>query len=137
MAATFNPSLNNAISRVRFKIGDTDLERPHLQDETITALLVDRTELGAAREAAWGLVAKYSRLADVTIDDQLTRYSKAHDQFLKLAERLDEELAAENVIPPSVDAASSAYGAVIVTGIGDCRGPLETDCCPPYGSRMC
>lgn len=39
MTATFNPTLSDTVSKVRFHIGDTDVSAPALQDETITALV--------------------------------------------------------------------------------------------------
>jgi hypothetical protein len=42
MTATFDPALGNSISKVRFHVGDTDVNNAMLQDETITALLVSQ-----------------------------------------------------------------------------------------------
>lgn len=127
MTATFNPTLADNVSKIRYLLGDTDT-KPNaceFEDETYNFEFADKgTVKKAAASMAWALVAKYSRLADVTIDDQLTRYSKVHDQYLALATRLQAEANAEGATPDT-DTAATSYGGVIVTGLDDCRGPLD------------
>lgn len=48
MTATFDPSLVDDVSLVRFHIGDTDTSTPYIQDETISALLESEGSVGAA-----------------------------------------------------------------------------------------
>lgn len=131
MTATFNPALTDTISRIRFKLGDTDVATADVQDETITALRQDgKTETAVAAEIAWGLVAKYSKLADTTVDDQLTRYSHVAKNWLAIAERLQQEADDESHTPGP---GSPGIGGVIVTGIDDCRGPFSPSYFPYRG----
>lgn len=111
---------------MRLELGDTTLTNPEVQDETITYYLQTKqlTVLGAAAALAWTIAAKYAKLADVTMDDQLTRYSHVYENWTNLATRLTADAAAESVVPTPATA-TAGVGSVIVTGIGDCRGPIK------------
>jgi hypothetical protein len=125
MAATFNPGLLTPLDRVRQLIGDTDVNAPKFDDATITFYLQKPlSEFRAASALAYDLAAKYAGMADVTVDDQLTRASHLFDHYSKLAARL----LAQDQETPNPSAGSAYGGGVIVTGLGDCRGPLD-DCC--------
>lgn len=137
MAATFNSNLSDAISRVRFALGDTDVAAsPELQDDTIQYHLsapLSLTEKRAAAVLARAIAAKYARYADTTMDDQLTRYSHVYKNWVDLAERL-EAIADAEAAAPTPAGVETGYVGIVVNGIGDCRGPLEGDCCAatPY-----
>ncbi len=129
MAATFNPSLATPLDRVRQLIGDTTVASAKIQDETISAYLArPLSEHGAASLLAYVLAAKYAGMADVTVDDQLTRASHLYEHYTKLGDRLAKQDAAK----PNPSAGDAYGGGIIVTGVGDCRGPLD-DCCFPGG----
>lgn len=126
MTATFNPDLSNDISKVRQYLGDTDTARPQIQDETITAYRATLSILRTAEQLANDLAAKYARMADVNVDDQLTKASHLMAHFTALAARLGATAAAAELAAATTDAAA-AYPGIVVAGIGDCRGPLD-DC---------
>lgn len=132
MSFTYNPALSDPISRVRFRLGDTTVGRPELEDETISYHLttLELTETGTSARLAAGIAAKYASMADVNVDDQLTKWSSVYAHWAALAKLLAAEAAAESAAPTTATAGQS-QGAIIVTGIGDYRGPL--DCGPvPY-----
>lgn len=116
---------------MRFLLGDTALPKTEVQDETIQYFLDDvgLSELATAARCARSIANHYASLADVTVDDQLTRYSHVHKAWLAVADRLTAEAAAESVAPNPATA-GSGYSSIIVRGIGDCRGPLDNDCYP-------
>lgn len=140
MAATFKPDLSDDISKVRYHVGDVGdgagafTSPAEVQDETISAILAaPNTILRTAATVARGIAAKYARLADVNVDNQLTRISHLYSQYTSLAERL-EGLADAEAADGTADTA--VYGGPIVMGIGDTRGPLDNwDCAtyPPVG----
>lgn len=63
MATTFDPALLTARDRVRFQLGDTDMAKPLIPDETYDAQIAwyGGDEQKAARELARGLIAEYGR----------------------------------------------------------------------------
>lgn len=124
MAVTFDPALTAPKDRIRQRIGDTDVNRAEVQDETIAAYLDQGlTELSTARRLCLDIAAKYARVGDVTLDDQMQRSGQIYQHFIDLAEQLRlEEVPAT---PASV-----ASPGIIVGGLNDCRGPLDCD----YGS---
>lgn len=123
MTATFTPVLNDPISRVRFKLGDTDIANAEVQDETISYYLGQGlTETKTASTLAWGIVAKYAKYADTNVDDQLTKYSHVFQNWKALAEKLQKD-ADDEALTPS--APTSTYSGVAVTGLCDTRGPFD------------
>lgn len=130
MAFTYDITLSSSLSQVRFRIGDVEVARPEFQDETINALLATGlTVLGASVQLVRGLVGKYARYADVTIDDQLTRFKHIYDNYVSLLATLEGELAAEN---NNKAGALGGYSGILVQGVGDCDGPLDDPCaCTP------
>lgn len=128
MAATFQPALTRPLDRVRQLIGDTSVEKAkdvELQDETISYYLTSENgnELRVAWLCAQDLVARYAREVEFTVDHQTTRYNQAHDQYVALVAQLADRIAAA---PPLID---TGFSGIYVGGIGDCRGPLDDDCC--------
>jgi TPR repeat protein len=121
MTATFDPNLGDDVSRVRQTIGDTVTTAAQIQDETITAYLATPwSVLQTSHRLAMDLAAKWSAHGDVTVDDQLQRASKIAEHYWKLAAELKRQL-------PTQTATSAAFSNIMVTGVGDPRGPLD-DC---------
>lgn len=127
MTATFEPDLSDAISRVRMTIGDTVVAKAQIQDETITALLVtyndDETKVAIA--LCENLAAKWASITDAQLDNQEIKASHMSANYLKLADRLRSRSAASVGV-------SATYSGIMVSGVGDCRGPdltLAGDCC--------
>lgn len=135
MTATFDPTLNSAISRIRFALGDTDVATAEVQDETINYYLTTQmmTEKAALAALARGIANKYARLADVTVDDQLTRYSHVYKAWDAIATKFEAAAAEEAATPGSETVGTTLYSGIVVNGIGDCRGPLDSDCCDILG----
>ncbi len=62
MTFTFKPDLSDDLSRVRQRIGDTDVSKPQLDDETINAYLGEpKSVLETAYTCAIDLSARYAR----------------------------------------------------------------------------
>ena len=122
MTATFNPALTDRISRIRFKLGDTNTATPEVEDDSIQYFIGQGlTDTVVAAVIAALIAAKYARLADTTVDDQLTRYSHVHKAWMDLADKLQAEADKEAAVP---DTTAPSYPSVIVTGLDDCRGPF-------------
>lgn len=76
MPATYDPTLAKDRDWVRFLIGDRDMARPILQDETIDAILVDKpNKYCAAVIAAQAVVAQTHGLVEKAVDDLRLRWS--------------------------------------------------------------
>lgn len=123
MAATFNPDLSDAISRIRQIIGDTTVARAQFQDETITAYLAAKgdNENAVAAQLAWDLSAKWASAVDVEVDQQkVTSASNLSKRYAELAKRLEDQGRAGAALT------SSGFGGVYVGGLDDCRGPSLT-----------
>lgn len=120
MAATFDPTLAAAKDRIRQRIGDTDPTRARIQDETIAAYIAQgMTELGVARRLCLDIAAVYAGIGDVHLDDQRQSYGQIYQHYMDLA----RAIAAEERPASSAAAAGSR---IIVGGIGDCRGPIDS-----------
>lgn len=130
MAATFDPTLADAVSRIRQMIGDTKVipeTKAEVQDETITAILAQKEgdETAAAARLCWDISAKYARMADTELDNQEIKYSQVSKRYEDLAKRL-ESSGGKPV------GAGGTTGGIIVTGLDDCRGP-DLGYVYPYG----
>jgi len=122
MAATFDPSLATNRDKVRFLIGDMDVTRAEIQDETIDALLTTMTPEAAAAASAWSIAGAYASKADVNVDNQLTKYSAVHLHWVTLAKQLDLRAtsSAFGRVP-----ANKQFSQVMVTGLDDVRPPYD------------
>lgn len=110
-------------------LGDTNTSNPEVQDESINFFLVTqgKSVTQAAIACAWAIAGKYASVADVNVDDQLTKYSEVYKHWVDLARRL--EAGGGDAFEPLPDPANTSAGSgIIVNGVGDCRGPLD-DCC--------
>lgn len=103
-----------AKDRVRQRLGDTDVNAPLVQDETIAYYLsLPMGETATAARLARDVSAKFSQEADFTMDGQGQRNSDKARAFALLADRLEKEAAAESG-PVGTDTALT--GGIIVTG---------------------
>lgn len=94
MAWTYsgNPSSSN-LDAVRFKIGDTSINDPLLQDEEINYLLSESggSVIHAAILACEAVAAKFSRQADTSNLELRVTASQRAQAYLRLAEQLKLE----------------------------------------------
>lgn len=143
MAATFNPALTTPKDKVRFRIGDTDVANPDIQDETIAALLAETgaSVLSVSLRLVQGLVATYARKVTYDVDGQGERWSDAAKQFRGMALDIADELAAEKAQEATEEnvAASVAIGGGIMVGGTSVRKNIakseDTDRAANYGAR--
>jgi hypothetical protein len=112
MAWTYDSSLGSDKDRVRFMIGDTDVDDQQLQDEEILFLIETYDTLyGAAAAAANALAAKYARYADKWVGDLKILASQKSRAYRELADRFSRQ---------GVDAAmlaATAWGVPTAGGI--------------------
>lgn len=96
-----NPTASDK-DKIRFLIGDTDQTDQLLQDEEITYLLSETTNvLLAASRAARAIAAKFSRQADKAVGDLRVSLSQKAQAYMALA--ADLERRAEPVPVPSFE----------------------------------
>lgn len=103
MSATYDPTLDTPLDRVRFRLGDTVVvpeSAAQLSNEEITALLTqaDGNEGRAALAAAKSLYARYSRMVSTSVGDTSIQMGELADNFRSLIHDLEEELMASGVI---------------------------------------
>jgi hypothetical protein len=102
MAATFDPALSDDISKVRFHIGDTDVNAPKLADETITALLsLGGSVGGAVIMALKHLIAQMSE-PNFTADWLTVSSSAALPGLMKLLTEKRREFGVSAVTSASI-----------------------------------
>lgn len=101
---TYDPALlddpdDGPLFRVRLRIGDTDAEKPQLEDEEILEFL-DEASGSVARAsliAAQHLASKYARYVDKWVGDLKILASQRHRAYLKLIEELQPTAGALGV----------------------------------------
>jgi hypothetical protein len=91
MAWTYADPSASAKDEVRFLMGDTDQDRPHMQDEEIAYLLTKYDPETAAAQACEQLAAKYAGLIDRTVGSLTINYSQMTKQFADTAMRLRKQ----------------------------------------------
>lgn len=92
MTTTYNPSLKSDKDRFRFLLGDTNMTKPLFQDEEIAYLLtVHSTPESAAISGARQLAARFTRLADTTIETVSVKNSERAAAFRALADDLQNQ----------------------------------------------
>lgn len=64
------------------------------------------------------LAAKWAKFGTTTLDDQQQRSESVYKHYLEMARKFEVELTTGT-------AAAGSTGAIIVTGLNDCRGPIE------------
>lgn len=130
MATTFNADLSDDVSKVRWKIGDSDVAKAQVQDETIQFYLDEgRSILGASKQLCLDLAAKWARYGDTSVDDQRQLMADTYKHYLELAERLGREEKA------AVDSASAP--GIIVGGLDDRRSAIMDCPAGTYPSSFC
>lgn len=118
MAATFNPTLQSDLDRVRFAVGDTNPTDAIVQDETITKLL---TEAGATPVSVSASVAQYiltifQQQVTYDVDGEGERFSDRAKSYVATVERLVARANAEAAKNAGADviAATEALGGGIM-----------------------
>lgn len=93
MAATYNPGLVTDRDKIRFRLGDVNIDKALVPDETIMALLAvsGATVLSVAGDLAASIAAQYAQKVDTDLDNQGLKYSQLAKQFTDLAARLRAE----------------------------------------------
>lgn len=77
------------LDALRFTIGDTNSADPQLSDEELLYLLsLNNGVLEAAIDAVDGLIAKYARLVDKSVDGLKYSYSQRHTGYMNLRDKL-------------------------------------------------
>lgn len=126
MAFTFDPTLSSPRDRIRQLIGDTDSTHPQIPDETIDYYTgVDSVELSVAYKLALDLAARYARYPQITVDHQMTNAVQISANYRALAAELLTQLRNGSA------GATEDQPGIVVTGIGDCRGPYDVWTLPP------
>lgn len=91
MTWTYSPALAADKDRVRFLTGDTNAADQQLQDEEITWLVSQRSDvLLAAADACEGIAARYTRQADTTNSKLSVAASKRAAAYAALAKMLQQ-----------------------------------------------
>lgn len=109
MAFTYDDSLATDRDKLRFLIGDTDSANAQFSDGEIAYM---NTKAGSPDFAAIGaarvLAAKYSRLADTSIETVSVSHSQKAKAYLTLADALQSQY----------DQSAASSGGISATGIG-------------------
>lgn len=112
MSFTYLGDLSTNLDKVRFAIGDTDATTALFTDAEINgALTVYGTPLNTAAALADAQSAKYSRIANLSIDGASFQYSDRARMFRELAVRLRAQAATAddgNLASPFVGGVSMA-----------------------------
>lgn len=115
MTATYNPDLSDAISKVRYYLGDTVVGGALRPDETITAVLAlySGAIFAAAADLARSIAAEFAAAVDSNVDGQGEMNSQRYRQFTTLADRLEIKAKAEAASTTTRDSFSgiSTFGA--------------------------
>lgn len=89
MSWSYDPSLGDALSQVRFMVGDTDSTGQQLQDEEIDFLIAaSGSAAGAAVSACRALAAKYARRVHEEVGDLKLYNEQMFDHYTQLMEQL-------------------------------------------------
>lgn len=112
MAATYDTALGDNVSIVRFRVGDTDTDKPFLDDGEITYLLNNTSSVDqAALEACRAIVAKLAREVNVStagVNSQKTSKFQQYKELLKELEHKSGMAATPHVGGLSKDRADTA-----------------------------
>ncbi|NBW08353.1 MAG: hypothetical protein EBR82_10030 [Caulobacteraceae bacterium] len=89
MSFSFNPALDNDVSKVRFFIGDTDSDDYHLEDESISAMVtLFGGYVSAAEQCCLSIAAKYASKVDTDIESVSVKYSQLQKHFTEMASNI-------------------------------------------------
>lgn len=97
MSFAYSTSLATNKDKVRFRIGDTDSNRPLLSDEEIDAVLVSKPAvLPASIECVEAILAKIARDVDRNAAGISSSRSQAFNHYLELRGKLAREMLTES-----------------------------------------
>tara|TARA_Y100001938_G_scaffold148373_1_gene231902 strand:- start:3853 stop:4284 length:432 start_codon:yes stop_codon:yes gene_type:complete len=97
MSFSYSTSLTANKDKVRFRIGDTDSNRPLLSDEEINAVLTDKPAvLPASIECVDAILAKIARDVDRNAAGITSSRSQAYNHYLELRKKLEREMVTES-----------------------------------------
>lgn len=94
MTWSYNTTLSASKDKVRFLIGDTDINDQLLQDEEITFILAEdhiTNNYQAAAQLAYALAVRFARDVDTKVDSVSSSSSQRAERYLVLAKRLDSK----------------------------------------------
>lgn len=90
MSWSYDLTLTNDMDKVRLHCGDTDRDKPQLQNEELNYLLdLAGSVYGAAALACQALATKYSRLADKAVGDLRIQQSQLSEHYVARARELE------------------------------------------------
>jgi len=97
VAFTYNTSLSTNRDKVRFRIGDTDSNRPLLSDEEIDAVLTSKPAvLPSALECVEAILAKIARDVDRNAAGISSSRSQSFNHYMELRKKLSREMVTES-----------------------------------------
>tara|TARA_R100000808_G_C2073073_1_gene99790 strand:+ start:93 stop:524 length:432 start_codon:yes stop_codon:yes gene_type:complete len=97
MSFAYSTSLATNKDKVRFRIGDTDSNRPLLSDEEINAVLTSKPAvLPASIECVDAILAKIARDVDRNAAGITSSRSQAYNHYLELRKKLEREMVTES-----------------------------------------
>ncbi|MBW2672586.1 MAG: hypothetical protein JRD89_04105 [Deltaproteobacteria bacterium] len=100
MTWSYDSTLPTDKDKVRFHIGDTDQSDQLLQDEEISYLLGETTNvLLAASRAAKAIAARFSRQADKAVGDLRISLSQKAQAYMSLAADLEKRALTSSACP--------------------------------------
>jgi hypothetical protein len=130
VAFTYTAGSTADRDRLRFEIGDTDIDRALFDNEELDDLLVqDTAVLAAAAHACEILAVRFSRDFDFTADGHTFRKSTIATMYAKMAARLRARaLGTSVVVPRRIDGYSDDIDSdevAVNSGAGFDRGSFE------------
>tara|TARA_R100000808_G_scaffold14529_1_gene34235 strand:- start:7528 stop:7959 length:432 start_codon:yes stop_codon:yes gene_type:complete len=97
MSFAYSTSLTTTKDKVRFRIGDTDSNRPLLSDEEINAVIASKPSvLPASIECVEAILAKIARDVDRNAAGITSSRSQAYNHYLELRNKLAREMLTES-----------------------------------------
>lgn len=97
MTFSYSTSLTTNKDKVRFRIGDTDSNRPLLSDEEISAVLASKPAvLPSAFECVEAILAKIARDVDRNAAGISSSRSQSFNHYLELRSKLAREMTTES-----------------------------------------
>lgn len=95
MTATYDQNMLLARDRVRFRLGDTDVEDPLLSNEEIEAVLSENSdqEDETIIQLAEHLAAKFARRVTMSVDGLSISYSDLSKRYSEMATKLKAQMS--------------------------------------------
>lgn len=122
MTATFNPALTSTLDKIRFDIGDTNVQDPVVQDETILAKLAEAgaTQASVSASLAHYVLTIYSQRVTYDVDGQGERFSDMAKNYAAVVARLQalaDEEARQSANDDEVAAGVAMGGGIMPMGL--------------------